>query len=286
MFSVSRDLFEVLSLVSRYLFVLLVLMLVFRGLAALLAAARQRSDQIRNLPGTGYVGELVVVSGNGELRSETWFPVPKEGVLGSVRSCDLYVPCRGIRKHHLDFSWQEGTGLLLHPRSGCEASVGTVPLDCRSDPRSAPLRHGACLSVGSAVLRFLVFAALAPSEGSDPIVPSGDAAARVPVSFDGKPVPIEGALPPFPAPTAGSEPVPFGSPGQPYPAPVPGSEAVPFGSPAPSFPGQVPGSEPASFGSPAPAPGSEPVPFENPMPPSPAEPRRRRSDRWKEDWSD
>ena len=36
------------------------------------------------------MGELIVLSGGQDLDTNTWFPVPREGVLGSIRSCDLH----------------------------------------------------------------------------------------------------------------------------------------------------------------------------------------------------
>ena len=250
-FSVSRDLFEVLSLVARWVFAFLALLLALRSLLALLSAGRDRRNAVKNLPGSGTVGELVVVSGSPELREETWLPVPREGVLGSVRTCDLVVPCPGVRKHHLDFSWQDGYGLLLRPRSGCEAMVNGVLLDCRSDPRSAPLTHGSVLTVGSAVLRMMVFAALAPSDG----LPD-------PAAYQPQPVP--GPAPAVPPPQSMWV----------QPAPVQPPQPVP----PPAIPPQQP---------PAPVPSPLPVqvPPQSPPAPAPAE-RPRRSDRWKEDWSE
>jgi len=243
-FSVSRDLFEVLSLAARWVFAFLALLLALRSLLALLSAGRDRRNAVKNLPGSGTVGELVVLSGGPELREETWLPVPREGVLGSVRTCDLVVPCPGVRKHHLDFFWQDGSGLLLRPRSGCEALVNGVLLDCRSDPRSAPLTHGSVLTVGDAVLRLMVFAALAPSAD----LPD-------PAAYQPQPVPAPGpAVPP---------------PQSVWVQPMPVQQPVP----PPAVPPQPP------------VPGSGPVPPQSP-PVSEPSGRPRRSDRWKEDWSE
>ena len=106
---------------------------------------RERRERIKNLPGTGTVGELVVLSGSDELPRDTWFPVPREGVLGSLRSCDLVVPCPGVRSQHLDFSWQDGTGLLIRPRAGCEVLVDAIPVSRRGAYADAPLLHGSLL---------------------------------------------------------------------------------------------------------------------------------------------
>ena len=260
-FSVSRELFEVLSLAARWIFAFLALILALRALFALLAAGRDRRSTVKNLPGSGTVGELVVISGSPELQEETWLPVPREGVLGAVRTCDLVIPCPGVRKHHLDFSWQDGEGLLLRPRSGCEALVNGVKLDCRSDPRSAPLGHGAVLTVGSAVLRMMVFAALAPSADLQDAVqaqPQG-----VSEFIPGVPAPVPGPTVPPPQPVWFQPTVmpPAQQPAMPVQQPVQ-NPGIP---PQPSPPVQAPQQEP---------------------PVSTSSPKPRRSDRWKEDWSE
>jgi hypothetical protein len=160
LYSVSPEIWNVLFLLSRWLFVILAVVILVSALGWLAADRRARKELLRALPGAGTVGELVVLSGSDHLPAQTWFPVPREGVLGSVRSCDLVVPGPGIRSCHLDFRWQDGVGLLLYPRSGCEVLVDGVPLDCRSDSSARPMTHGMCLQVGSVVLRLQLFAAM------------------------------------------------------------------------------------------------------------------------------
>jgi len=267
-FSVSRELFEVLYLAARRNVAFFALILALRALFALLAAGRDRRSTVKNLPGSGTVGELVVISGSPELQEETWLPVPREGVLGAVRTCDLVIPCPGVRKHHLDFSWQDGEGLLLRPRSGCEALVNGVKLDCRSDPHSAPLGHGAVLTIGSAVLRMMVFAALAPS-------------ADLPDAVQGPPQAVPEFIPGVPAPVLNSA-VPAPPPGSVAPAPVP----VPSVSPPQPVWFQPPSMPPVQNPAMSPQP-SPPVQAPQQEPPvATSSPKPRRSDRWKEDWSE
>lgn len=157
---VSGEIWNVLYTVSRYLFPLLALAVVFLILFFTLSEGRLRREKARSLPGFGTVGELIVLSGSRDLDANTWFPVPREGVLGSVRSCDLVIPCPGVHTKHLDFSWQDGLGLLVRPRTGCEALVNGIPVTCRTNAADFPLQHGSVLQVGSAVLRLHLFAAL------------------------------------------------------------------------------------------------------------------------------
>ena len=83
---ISEDIWNILYTVSRYLFPLLALILVILILFYILSEGRLRREKVRSLPGCGTVGELIVLSGCRDLDVNTWFPVPREGVLGSVRS--------------------------------------------------------------------------------------------------------------------------------------------------------------------------------------------------------
>ena len=144
----SADVWKVLYTVSRYLFPVLAVSLVFLVLFFILSESRIRREKVHNLPGSGTVGELIVLSGSRDLDANTWFPVPREGVLGSVRSCDLVIPCPGVHTKHLDFSWEDGTGLLIRPRTGCEVQINGVPVTCRTHaavrfPLSARFRRNA-----------------------------------------------------------------------------------------------------------------------------------------------
>ena len=192
----SEDVWKILYSVSRYLFPLLAVSLFFLILFYILSESRNRRERVRGLPGTGTVGELIVLSGSDELDVNTWFPVPREGVLGSVRSCDLVIPCPGVRTKHLDFSWEDGTGLLIRPRTGCEALINGMPVTCRTRPADVPLTHGSILQVGTAMLRLHLFAAL-----------DNTPAASQPASVD---IPVQGppaSFVPFPGPPADAMPL-------------------------------------------------------------------------------
>ena len=241
---VSGDIWKILYTVSRYLFPLLAVCLVFLVLFYILSDARNRRDKVRSLPGSGTVGELIVLSGGRDLDANTWFPVPREGVLGSIRSCDLVIPCPGVRTRHLDFSWEDGLGLLLRPRTGCEVQVNGVPVTCRTRAADVPLTHGGILQVGSATLRLHLFAALDNTASSAAPVPT-----EIPAVM-----PAPGFVP-YPA-----------QPGEPYsPVSVPPASVQAVPDPVIQSP-DVPQ-----------------TPAEDPLPPPPSSDRPRRSDRWKED---
>lgn len=272
MFSVSPQLFSTLFTGARWLFAFFALMILLFALSWHHREQKKHRVRFRSLPGAGTVGEMVVISGDRQLAQDTWFPVPREGVLGSLRTCDLVIPCPGVRPHHLDFTWQDGVGLLLRPRRGCTVLVNGEPLEDAADAASTPLIHGSYLQIGSAVLRLQLFAAL-------------DHTGRV---LNAAPVPepfVSGmaAADPYAAvPPAGSQaaypvyppaPMPYGpgaEPTAPFPAQMPGTGFVPPQEMPPAMQPTAPdltGSAPEQLAAPAPA-------------------RRRRADRWKEDWSE
>ena len=325
MFQVSAEVYEVLSLALRYFFALFAAFLGLRGLLLTLAERREEKERLRHLPGAGTVGELVVLSGSRTLAADSWFPVPREGVLGSLRTCDLVVDCKGVAGHHLDFSWRDGVGLLLSPRNGRQVTVNDQLLDARTDPEAVPLTHGAVLRVGEATLRFLVFAALNPSGVQSfapvPSGPPGTVPVQAYIAEEATPVPPlspalpEAVPPPIVIPNRQTEATP--------PAVLPGT-AIPNGiralpqqpqtiscdpipmeqddQPAvpdndPVLPADVPPLEmPTARRRPI-APSEVPVdsPYRRPGRHEASRPEtespaaagsRRRSDRWKEDWSE
>ena len=206
--SVSPEIYRSVSLVARYIFAVLALMVLLRTLLQMLSDARERKDQLRNLPGSGLIGEMVVITGNDDLPAGSFLPVPREGSLGFVRSCDLVIPADGVHRVHLDFSWKDGVGLLIAPRSGCTAVVNSALLDHHSPPDSVPMTHGSFLQIGSAVLRLRVYAALDHSGGE--------------FSFRDSPQALQQAAPPGPSPSVPDS----------YP-PVPPPEAIPAPDPTP-----------------------------------------------------
>ena len=245
---VSPELYAVLSLAARYLFALLALLSLLHFLRSHAADRRERRQALRSSPGAGTVGELVVLRGSGELEPETWLPVPREGVLGSLRSCDLVIPCEGVEKNHLDFSWQDGQGLLLMPRSGCEVTVDGQTADCRSRG-GILLRHGSILQAGRAALRFQVFTALVPAADSFP----ASGAYLAPAAPAAQPAPALSRMP-------WTEP---DAPSAALSEDIQASEALPYAGEN----------------------GSDPDRSNAPVPSWSARPRQH-SDRWKEDFSE
>ncbi|MBQ9212096.1 MAG: FHA domain-containing protein [Clostridia bacterium] len=260
----SEELYEVLSLSSRYLFTLLGVLIVLRAFFWLLSDRAEKRRRLKKLPFSGMIGEFVVLADGGDLHAGDHISIPWEGVLGSVRSCDVYVPGQEVRRQHLSFAFDPDQGLVLSPFRGCEALVNGESMN----HRSLSLRHGSLLQVGNVLMRLRLFAGLdanagfdaAPSAVTTQFPPAVSPAEYPPMypPFPAQEVPAPAAImPAFPAEIAGPA------------APVFPQEGGPVLSPAPKVP-----SEPSTV------PDSADTVTQRP----PA--RRRRSDRWEVDWSE
>lgn len=153
-----ENIYQIVSLGARYWFVFLGALIVLRSCRWLLRERSNLHRRLRRLPDAGMIGELIVASGNDQLPEGTALPVPREGVLGFVRSCDIIVPVDEVHKQHLDFRFENGKGLLIMPRSGCWALVNGHELNCRSRYGKYPMEHGSVLEIGTAVLKLRLFA--------------------------------------------------------------------------------------------------------------------------------
>lgn len=217
--TLSPELYAALALFLRYVFSLLGVLMVLFAFLWLWSSRAERRRRLRQLPLSGLIGELVVLEGDGSLRPGDAIPVPWEGILGSVRSCDICVPGDGIRRRHLSFSFSPEKGLLIQPFHGCRAQVGDTLITSRARPEASPLRHGAFLRLGDTLLRLRLFAGLDPAAGFEaPAAPSPLPAQPAPVFFRQE----ENPCPPQPA------------------APLPPSGAIPGRFPGPEYqPGAV-----------------------------------------------
>lgn len=152
--------YEVLALAMRYFFTAVGVLIVWRSFSWLMKDRRLKHRRLRQLPDAGTIGIFTVMQGGKHLPEGAVIPVPPEGVLGSVRTCDVVVPAPDVATMHIDFEFRDGHGLHIRPRRGCEAVVDGVPILTRRDSQMYPLQHGSVLEVGQAVLRLGVFAGL------------------------------------------------------------------------------------------------------------------------------
>ena len=269
MFSVSPEIYKVISQAARWLFAFFAMMLLLFAFSWLYDERRKRRERFRSLPEAGNIGEMVVISGSDQLPADAWFPVPREGILGSLRSCDLVVPCPGVRARHLCFSWQNGTGLVIRPYPGCETFVDGISLITAEKSEMPVMVHGSCLQVGSAVLRLQLLSAL---------------------EHTNRPFSVTEPTPDYAGQVAAQQPLPYAPFQQETGFPYAG-ESAPDNMPYPYQPEQaangmtvVPMSEQEQQVSPG-IHAYPPVREEQPAV-QPSEPRRKRADRWKEDFSE
>ena len=152
--------YRVLALGMRYWFALLGMLIVLRSFHWLHKDRRATHRRRTKLETAGCVGQFLVLSGNEELPPDTALPVLWEGVLGSIRTCDVVLPCGGVSKTHLDFSFHEREGLYLYPLRGRVCAVNGQELTKKNAAYQQPMQHNDVLVVGDAMLRLQLFEAL------------------------------------------------------------------------------------------------------------------------------
>ena len=144
----SSNAYQLLALAARALFLFWGALIVLRAAFNLLAQHRARKRLLRLLPDAGMVGEMR------DVESNQAYPLPREGVLGSGRGCDIRL--KGLRRRQVNFAYVDGKGILLTP---CHRRTDTQ-LDGEPLRRSAYALHGAILQVGGYTLRIRLFAGL------------------------------------------------------------------------------------------------------------------------------
>ena len=150
------EVYEIIAQGARYWFLFLMVLIVWRSYRWYRKDRRQYKKRLRLLPDAGYVGELVTVRGNEQLPTGTILPVPWEGILGSGRGCDLFLPAPGVALKHCWFSYDREDGLRLEPYHGRTVRVDDQTQTGRGERLS--MHHGSRLFVGEVELRLRMFA--------------------------------------------------------------------------------------------------------------------------------
>ncbi|MBR3494626.1 MAG: FHA domain-containing protein [Clostridia bacterium] len=153
----SAEFYQVLSLAMRYWFALLGILIVLRSFYWLHKDRRARHRRLRRLPDAGLIGEMVVLSDLEGMPAQTALAVPYEGILGSVRGCDIPLPAPGIQARHLDFWYDSRQGLMIRPRKNRYCTVDGEEASFR---HPLAMGHGSILQLGPAALRLRLFAGL------------------------------------------------------------------------------------------------------------------------------
>lgn len=119
----SRDAYELLALGARYVFAGLMVLIALRA-ARLTAVDSRRAAKLRRLsPMTGLSGELVVLEGDGKAPRGMRYPVIREGMIGSARSCDVRIRHASVRRRHACFQLTEH-GLSVRDHAGARLRDG------------------------------------------------------------------------------------------------------------------------------------------------------------------
>ena len=141
--------YEIFALFMRYVFVALGALILLRAFLWLRKDAGAYRREIRNLPDAGLVGEMV------DMQTGSRYPLPREGVLGSGRSCDVRIRGAMVDKKALRFLFVDGKGLAVTPMG-----AQPVGLDGHGVRGTGYALHGTQMEVGGAVLRIRLFAGL------------------------------------------------------------------------------------------------------------------------------
>ena len=141
--------YELLSMGLRYWFVLLIVLALLRAYFLMRRDNRDYRQALRQLPDAGLIGEVV------DLHTGTAQPLPREGLMGSSRSCDIRHP--GMHRREMEFIFRPGFGVKLIPiHRKHQALLDNEPLQKGDDFAL----HGTVLELRNAKLRFRLFAGL------------------------------------------------------------------------------------------------------------------------------
>lgn len=146
---VQSDIYELVSLGMRYWFVLMGIIILLRAGRWALKEHRDYRRTIAALPDAGLIGEIVNIE-TGEAQ-----PLPREGVIGSGRGCDVRL--HGLRTRELEFILKEGTGVHIMP---CHVRHQALLDGQPVDRRDSWALHGSRISLPGYYLRFRLFAGL------------------------------------------------------------------------------------------------------------------------------
>lgn len=140
--------YELISLGMRYWFVLLGVVIVLRAARWALQDHRTYMRTLRALPDAGLIGEIVNLE-TGESQ-----PLPREGVIGSGKACDVRFV--GLRRRELEYYFRDGIGVAVVPSHRRHQ----ILLDGDAIHGRAYALHGSRLSMPGYFLRMRLFAGL------------------------------------------------------------------------------------------------------------------------------
>lgn len=151
----SQELYSILALGARYWFLLLLLLIVWCAYVWFRKDMQAWKNYVKAVPSTGMAGEIVVLRGDEKLPTGKQFILPREGLIGRSRICDIQLPSNSISKRQLYFRLDENKGLYLKNLHKSPILLDGQPLSKKAN--ASYLFHGSKLEIGGYLLQFFFY---------------------------------------------------------------------------------------------------------------------------------
>lgn len=164
-----EETFEIVSLLMRYVFTALIVIICGLALRWLLHDHRVHARERRQLPRAGQIGVLESADTGERL------PIAPEGLVGSGRICDVVIRRQGLRSRHFSYRLQPRRGVEIIPCGRAKVTVNDRPAKAGHYALS-----GALIKAGDAVFRLRLYKRLGLSqdtpsaESPDPLISAWD----------------------------------------------------------------------------------------------------------------
>lgn len=145
----AAEAYELLAMLMRYVFIALGGLILLRAGRQMMKDDRAQKRELKKLPDAGRIGEVV------DLETGKHYPLPREGMMGSGKACDIRLRRRGVKRRHILFEFAEGKGVRIKPCFGRKVWVEGVPIKA-----TAYALHGTRITLSQANIRIRLFAGL------------------------------------------------------------------------------------------------------------------------------
>ena len=169
----STNMYELLALGMRYVFAAIMVLIVIRA-ARITAVDSRRARKLRRLsPQTGIIGEMLVVDGDGRVKSGSRFPLTLEGAIGSSGRADIRLRHASVKSRHAFYQMtDDGLFVRRHAAARIYDDLGT-------SVREITLTDGDCVIIGRIKLMLVLSNAdETPGEMARPTMRRRDVARR------------------------------------------------------------------------------------------------------------
>ena len=146
----SANAYEILALAMRYVFAVLMVLIVLRAWRISVVDSRRATKLRRLSPDTGIIGEMLVVKGGERARPGMHYPVTLEGTIGSNRRADIRVRHSAVRGRHAFYQMtDEGLFVRGHANARIRDKFGR-------SARELLLQDGDILRMGDVALMLVL----------------------------------------------------------------------------------------------------------------------------------